>query len=208
MLDAVGAGREGELAFATERKRNPAFDLGVDGFDINRRRPPNRQTIRDAHEPWPPQRPRFGPGHRGAKCFSPILRNMPAGSSGNEVLWDLCEIAERIVDRRTAVGRRQRHVHGIERRQLQDMLCVDCVGIAQPVLDRGDRQFLEAALGVAVLASVAGSVLPFGTSSAFAKRIYFSPAAIAASQRFSPATASSLCRKREATEGAPLTFAA
>ncbi len=51
------------------------------------------------------------------------------------------ELAERIVDRRAAVGGRERHVDGIERVEPQDVFCVDRVGIAQPVLDRGDRHF-------------------------------------------------------------------
>ena len=68
-------------------------------------------------------------------------RSTSAGSAGRAVGKGLGELAERIVDRRAAIGRRQRHVDGIERIEPQDIFRIDRVGIAQPVLDRGDRQF-------------------------------------------------------------------
>ena len=77
----------------------------------------------------------------GAKYFWPMPRKAPAGSSGKRRGEGLGEFAERIVDRRTAVGGRQRHVDGIERVKPQDIFGVDRIGIAQPVLDRGHRQF-------------------------------------------------------------------
>ena len=77
----------------------------------------------------------------GAKYFSPMPRSDARGIVGKAVGKSLRELAERIVDRRAAIGGRQRHVDGIERVELQDIFGVDRIGIAQPVLDRGDRQF-------------------------------------------------------------------
>ena len=50
------------------------------------------------------------------------------------------KLAKRFVDCRAAIGCRQRHVDGIERVELENVAGVDGVGIAQPVLDRGDRE--------------------------------------------------------------------
>ncbi len=77
----------------------------------------------------------------GAKYFWPMPRKARRGIVGQRRGEGLGEFAERIVDRRTAVGRRQRHVDGIERVEPQNVFGVDRVGIAQPVLDRGHRQF-------------------------------------------------------------------
>ena len=78
----------------------------------------------------------------GAKYFSPMLaQGALPDRGGSAVAKTLREFAERIVDRRAAVGGRQRHVDGIERVEPQDIFGVDRVGIAQPVLDRGHRQF-------------------------------------------------------------------
>ena len=70
-----------------------------------------------------------------------MARKAPRGIVGKRGGVGLREFAERIVDRRTAVGGRQRHVDGIERRKLQNEFRVDRIGIAQPVLDRRHRQF-------------------------------------------------------------------
>ncbi len=113
------------------------------------------------------------------------------------------------MDRRPAVGRRQRHVDGIERLQPQDIFGVDRVGIAQPVLDRGDRQFQRPCRARRFRRGLLDRLDLVGLVE-FARRNArnASPAAIAAFQRSSPATASSRCRKREATAGAPPTLAA
>ena len=52
-----------------------------------------------------------------------------------------CEVSERFVDGGAAIGCGQRHVNGIERKQSENMLCVNGVGIAQPMLDLGDGHF-------------------------------------------------------------------
>ena len=58
----------------------------------------------------------------------------PAGAFA----YCLGEVADRAVDHGAAVARAGRRVDRIERPQLEDVLRVDRVGIAQPVLDLGD----------------------------------------------------------------------
>ncbi len=52
----------------------------------------------------------------------------------------LGEIAERGVDDDAAIGRARRQVDGIELAQLEDVLGVDRIRVAQPVLDVGDGE--------------------------------------------------------------------
>ena len=145
----------------------------------------------------------------GAKYFSPMPRNAQRGIVGQRVGVGLGELAERFVDRRAAIGRRQRHVDGIERLRAAECTsrrsCRDRA--ASP---RSPSPTVSAAASrAAASARAARSARPAsGRSSSSAKRTYFSPARLAAFQRSSPATASSRCRKREATAGAPPTFAA
>src|SRR5262249_60075505 len=52
----------------------------------------------------------------------------------------LRELADGTVDRVAAFGGARRHVDRIEAVELEDMLRVDRVGVAQPVLDLGDGE--------------------------------------------------------------------
>ena len=77
---------------------------------------PIRKPCGDALEPRPPQRPRLGPLHQRREIFlaDAAQRQRGIGAAAPSAI-DLREFAERIVDRRAAVGGRQRHVDGIER---------------------------------------------------------------------------------------------
>ena len=157
----------------------------------------------DALETRPPQRARLGPFHQRRKMDQADLTQCVDGIGGQILGEGLGEFADRIVDRRAAIGGRQRHVDGIERLELEDMPGIDGVGIAQPVFDRGDGQFQRPCGSRRRRCGLFDRLTSAGASSASAKSTYCLPACLAASQRASPATASSRCRKREATAGAP-----
>ena len=101
---------------------------------------PIGEPVGDAQEARPPQRLRLRARHQRQEMLAADLAQFARGMLGQSGAERLREIAERIVDRRSPVGGRQRHVDGFERRQAQDVLRIDRVGIAQPILDRGDRQ--------------------------------------------------------------------
>ena len=64
-----------------------------------------------------------------------------AGRIGRQSVRErLGELAQRAVDDDAAVGGARRQVDGVELAQLENVLGVDGVGIAQPVLDLGHRQ--------------------------------------------------------------------
>ena len=92
--------------------------------------------------------------------------------------------------------------------ELQDIFRIDRVGIAQPVLDRRHRQFQRPRRARRLWRGLRDRLDLVGPVQFAGEARYFSPARFAAFQRSSPATASSRCRKREATAGAPPTFAA
>ena len=64
-------------------------------------------------------------------------RGRIGGQRGRECLG---EVAQRGVNDDAAIGRAGRQIDGIELAQLEDVLGVDRIGIAQPVLDVGDRE--------------------------------------------------------------------
>ena len=76
----------------------------------------------------------------GLKCFSPISISARTGSSGNCAGNVLSNSPMRVVDDGAAVGGARRRVDLVERRQLEHVLGVDRVGIAQQVLDLGDAE--------------------------------------------------------------------
>ena len=102
----------------------------------------------------------------GAKCLFADAAQHVHDVGGQVVGVGLREFAERFVDRRAAIGGRQRHVDGIERIEPQDVAGIDRVGIAQPVLDRGDRKPCRPRLARRPVARAARSArsLPAGRS--------------------------------------------
>ena len=141
LLDPVGARRQREDALVVERNLDLAADFRGNFFNaVAPRQLPIRKPCGDALKPRPPQRPRLGTLHQRRKVFFADAAHYQCGLCGKGVGEFLRELAERVVDRRTAVGGRQRHVDGVQRIEPEDIFCVDRIGIAQPVLDRRDRQ--------------------------------------------------------------------
>ena len=99
----------------------------------------------------------------GAKCFSPSASSLASGSAGRRSRR-LGEIADRAVDHGAAVARAGRRVDGIERREPEDVLGVDRVGIAQPMLDLGDAELRSARIERRPRARALGSALRFSAS--------------------------------------------
>ena len=119
-----------------------APDLGGNPLDVAApRQLPIRKPSGDALKPRPPQRTCLGPLHQRREIFLADAAQHQRRLVGKGGGKGLGELAERVMDRRAAIRRRQRHVDGIERIQPQDIFRIDRVGIAQPVLDRRDRQF-------------------------------------------------------------------
>ena len=141
LLDAVGARGESEGSLVVERNPDLAADLGGDPVDVVApRQLPVGKPSGDALKPRPPQRARLGPLHQRRKIFLADAAQHQRRLVGKGGGKGLGKFAERIMDRGAAIRRRQRHVDGIERIQPQDIFRIDRVGIAQPVLDRRDRQ--------------------------------------------------------------------
>ena len=120
---------------------------------------PADEPARDAQEARPPERLRLRDNPAdGAKLCSPsaISSLLRIGRQpGGELLG---EIADRLVDHAAAVGGAGRRVDRFERMQIEHVLGVDGVGIAQPVLDLGDRQARRAAPRAAASARAARPV--------------------------------------------------
>ena len=120
-----------------------AANLGVRraASSARRSRLPAGEPARDAQEARPPERLRLRdnpPAARNACSPSAISARVRIGRQ--RVGECLGEIADRVVDHGAAVGGAGRRVDGVERAQLEDVLGVDRVGIAQPVLDLGDDE--------------------------------------------------------------------
>ena len=81
-----------------------------------------------------------GKSSSAAKCFSPSAMQFVHRVGRQAVGETLGEIADGGVDDGAAVGGAGRGVDRVERLQSENMLGVDGVGIAQPVLDLGDRK--------------------------------------------------------------------
>ena len=102
---------------------------------------PAGEPARDALEARPPERARL---REILDCRGNARGRWRAvratGSSGSAPREGLGELAERAVDDAAAVGRARREVDGVKLAQPQDVPGIDGVGIAQPVLDVGDRE--------------------------------------------------------------------
>ena len=198
-----------KVAPIVERNADLAPDLGVDPADVVAPRQfPIGKPCGDALKPRPPQRPRLGPLHQRRKIFLADAAQRQRRLGGQCVGIGLGEFAERFMDRRAAIGRRQRHVDGIERIEPQDIFRIDRIGIAQPVLDRRHRQFQRPRRARRFWRGLLDR-LDLCRAGRVRRRSGHNsrPPRSACFQRSSPATASSRCRKREATAGAPPTFA-
>ena len=139
MRSARAAQREHALA---ERDLDLAGDLGVERREHWRAAasPSRRTSARCAGSAATRTRaPRENPRARRNAC-SPISISAPTGSSGSasaKVLVNSPSAPWMTVPRSAAPGG---SVDGVERAQLENVLGVDRVGIAQPALDLGDRQ--------------------------------------------------------------------
>ena len=127
------------------------------------------------------------------------LDQRPGGIGGQRGREGLGEFAERAVDHDAAVGRARRQVDGVELAQLEDMLGVDRVGIAQPALDVGDRERGRPRGPRRLRRGRALRLTLRRADRARApRRDILARARRAPLQRSSPATAASRCTKREA----------
>ena len=142
-LDAVGDAAQFECALV-ELNGNFATDLGIDArnrtaaFGV-----PAREPMRDAQEARPPEGARFRKIVQGREERL-AERDEFAHRLGRQAFGiELGEIADGGVDDGAALGRAGRGVHHVERPQAQNVLGVDRIRIAQPMLDFGDREALR-----------------------------------------------------------------
>ena len=156
MRSARAAQRETALA---ERDRDLAADLGAQIGDASRgaRVSQAGEPARDALEARPPERARLRiVVERGEMRCGRCSISSASGSAGSVGGEGLRELADRAVDDDAAVGCARAAVStAIERAQPENVLGIDGVGIAQPVLDLGDRQSVSAAPRAAASAPAA-----------------------------------------------------
>ena len=107
---------------------------------------PFGEPARDPLEARPPQRAGLRLLHQRREMLFADTAQHAYGVVRQCICVFLGEFTKRFVDRRAAIGRRQRHVDGIERVELENVAGIDGVGIAQPVLDRGDRELCRTRL--------------------------------------------------------------
>ena len=118
-----------------------AANLGRDRCDVAAPRVlPIGEPARDAHEARPPERARLRIIVERGELVAAKRSSSLTGSAGKPAAKSFGEVADRAVDDGAAIGGAGRRVDGVERREPQDVLGVDGVGIAQPVLDLGDRE--------------------------------------------------------------------
>ena len=133
----------------------------------------------------------------------------PTGSSGSACAIGGREFADGAVDHVPRSAAPGGEVDRIELAQAQDMLGVDRVGVAQPVLDLGDRKRGRPRLARRPRRGLLAAARFRAAGRARAPRRDISRRARStAFQRASPATAASRCTKRDSTVGAPATLAA
>ena len=107
VFDPVGARRQDKGALMVEQDRDFAPDLCVNGADIFAAHDfPTPKPCGDALEARPPQRPRLGPLHQRLEIFLADAAQGERDIVGKCRGKSLGKFAERVVDRRTAVGGR------------------------------------------------------------------------------------------------------
>ena len=139
-LDAVGtadqaedalAGRDRQLALDLDLGRRDlaaalALEIGEPGRDPLIARPPEGVGLRIIVE--------------RREMDAADANEFRVGILGQPIGMDLGEFADCGVDGAAAIGGTGRLVDSVELRQREDVLGIDGVGVAQPVLDLGDRE--------------------------------------------------------------------
>src|SRR3954452_4171409 len=105
---------------------------------------PRNEPARDALEAWPPESTCLGVVLQRREMFLAERDQRGEWICGQGLRILLSEVADRAVDHGAAVARAGRRVDRIERAQPENVLYVDGVGIAQPMLDFGHAQLLGA----------------------------------------------------------------
>ena len=101
---------------------------------------PAGEPAGDPPEAWPPERARFGIVFKRSKMLAADVDERGGRIGGERRCEVFGEIAQRGMDDDAAIGRARRQIDGIELAQLEDVLGVDRIRIAQPVLDVGHRE--------------------------------------------------------------------
>src|SRR5262249_46762504 len=137
-FDAIGARAQGKHALA-ERDRDLAVDFGDQrGPVVAALAVPGGKPARDPLETRPPECTRLRVVLECGKVLGTDRDQLGGRIGGQPGRKRFREFAQRSMNDDTAVGGARREVDGVEFAQLEDMLGVDRVGIAQPILHIGD----------------------------------------------------------------------
>ncbi len=149
---------------------SPRISAAIAAMPARRSRFPAREPMRDAQKRGHQKARASGKSSSAAKCGSPSAISSRAGIGRQFVGEALGEFADGGVDDGAALGGARLGIDRIERPQAQNVLGVDRIGVAQPMLDLGDRKTFRPRRRAAASARAAAPARPAPADRARAPR--------------------------------------